>query len=897
MSLSPSRPTRQRLLSGYSLMARGEPFVWLTGGMMVVCLAMLVLLLSIILYNGLATFWPREIRWIPLDNGAFVAGEWQYNESYRLNSDSTTDPPTLAQRQLLRIGNAEYFGKHFRLVNDQEQSGPAWLPPDYYAIERRKGGRYYALPIRLEEDAPIASDPTWLALQQLLQSFATPNRLLSEDAANSDLSLSNLDWALLINLQRQSLLESWSNSHADQSWVPLTSDTPDSKPESTPDPTSASPSTSQVTLSPSHLTSDPNSIRNTLPSWLQEAAQLQAECDDLQEQIAAADRAMNVARLRLKELELRLHANWSEPLEAAVSTLVQRLEQTHQLQASIDALDLVLQSKQLASDLETHRPSLTLLREAWQKEHKRLDSLPTSKDLEILQPVLQTHPFSQPSIDQYLATVVKQTRRQIPWRDALRRSEAKQADRRFIGAMPPANENSLKAIGEEAIPGENWSEQAAKVVTASLQTDPAIPSATDFVRIDYPQAPGCLVKVPDAKRGVVYHWLSRDSELRPRSLELTEHPLPVANIVRAYQANQLSFANKVSVFIGRWWEFVFANPREANTEGGVFPAIWGTIVMTLIMSLLVVPFGVMASLYLREYAQPGLMVSIIRVCVNNLAGVPSIVYGVFGLAFFCYTVGGFLDGGPERIEITPWPAAPWFALVGFLTVIGFAAFWISLQAGAFGPSAKSRNGWTKKLAAALWLTCSIGVLFLIIKSPFFEGFYRASLPAPTFGKGALLWAAFTLALLTLPVVIVATEEALSAVPNSLREGSYACGASKWQTIHRIVLPHARPGILTGSILAMARGAGEVAPLMLVGAIPSAIELPLDSEFPFFHGSRSFMHLGFQIYSLGFQSQNSDAARPMVFTTTLLLIIIVAMLNFIAIWLRARLRKSFAGSQF
>jgi phosphate transport system permease protein len=155
----------------------------------------------------------------------------------------------------------------------------------------------------------------------------------------------------------------------------------------------------------------------------------------------------------------------------------------------------------------------------------------------------------------------------------------------------------------------------------------------------------------------------------------------------------------------------------------------------------------------------------------------------------------------------------------------------------------------------------------------------------------------TLALLTLPVVIVATEEALSAVPNSLREGSYACGGSKWQTIKRIVLPHAMPGIMTGMILAMARGAGEVAPLMLVGAVKSTSELPIDFQFPFFHGDRSFLHLGFHIYDLGFQSQNSEAAKPMVFTTTLLLISIIAALNIGAVLLRNRLRKRFLGGEF
>jgi phosphate transport system permease protein len=234
-----------------------------------------------------------------------------------------------------------------------------------------------------------------------------------------------------------------------------------------------------------------------------------------------------------------------------------------------------------------------------------------------------------------------------------------------------------------------------------------------------------------------------------------------------------------------------------------------------------VPFGVLAALYLREYAKTGPIASIIRIAVNNLAGVPSIVFGVFGLVFFCYIVGGGIDGL----------------------------------------------------------------------------FYPYRLPAPTFGKTALIWASLTLALLTLPVVIVATEEALSAVPNSMREGSYACGAGKWQTIWRIVLPRAMPGVMTGLILAVARAAGEVAPLMLVGAVKLAPDLPVDGSFPFLHMDRSFMHLGFHIFDLGFQSQNSEAAKPMVFTTTLLLITIVVVLNLAAIRLRSRLNKRFVTGAF
>ena len=376
-----------------------------------------------------------------------------------------------------------------------------------------------------------------------------------------------------------------------------------------------------------------------------------------------------------------------------------------------------------------------------------------------------------------------------------------------------------------------------------------------------------------------------------------EHSMLLADMVRFFPTNRLGIFQRLGVYASRWWEFLSGDPREAGMEGGFFPAIWGTVVMTIVMSLAVMPFGVLAALYMREYAKSGWLLSVIRISINNLAGVPSIVYGVFGLSFFCYIVGGYIDGGPIKAGFEPWPSAAWFSALGGLAIVGLIAFAVSIfsgQAEARRSPLRTVLSWS---AGLLWLLTLGLIVWLLVKSPHFHGFYEAQLPNPTFGKGCLLWAALTLSLLTLPVVIVATEEALSAVPNSLREGSYACGAGKWQTIHRIVLPYARPGIITGFILAMARGAGEVAPMMLVGAIPLATELPLDGEFPFLHGSRSFMHLGFQIYSLGFQSQNSEAAKPMVFTATLLLLSIVTVLNQTAIWLRASLRKRFQSSQF
>lgn len=368
--------------------------------------------------------------------------------------------------------------------------------------------------------------------------------------------------------------------------------------------------------------------------------------------------------------------------------------------------------------------------------------------------------------------------------------------------------------------------------------------------------------------------------------------LELADVVRAYPANQLGFAEKLGVYCSRWWEFLVDDPREANSEGGVYPAIFGTVLMTLLMTVVVVPFGVLAALYLREYSRGGPVVAAVRIAINNLAGVPSIVFGVFGLGFYCYIVGGFIDHG----SAAPWQPAPWFAAVGAMLVVVLAAAsfsWLSLR-----PGTKSQR-WFGRLALWSWLAGIALLVVVLAESPFFYGFFpaRSAVGSPTYGKGGLIWASFTLALLTLPVVIVATEEALAAVPRSMREGSYACGAGKWQTIRRIVLPRAMPGIMTGMILAMARGAGEVAPLMLVGAAKLAPKLPLDGVAPYFHPQRSFMHLAFQVFDLGFQSPNSEAAKPMVFTTTLLLISIIAMLNLAAVWLRARLSRRFMATHF
>jgi phosphate transport system permease protein len=356
---------------------------------------------------------------------------------------------------------------------------------------------------------------------------------------------------------------------------------------------------------------------------------------------------------------------------------------------------------------------------------------------------------------------------------------------------------------------------------ASLAPSGATPSGGEIQRLENEIAAlqeeyNQQEKALDALRekGNAYQLSLQTVEGRTKTISLLE-------IVRAFQPNQMSRLEKAGLYLSRTWEFFSDEPREANMEGGVFPAIFGTVMMVFIMSIAVVPLGVLTAIYMREYAKQGPFVRALRIAVNNLAGVPSIVFGIFGLGFFVYVIGGTID----------------------------------------------------KL------------------------FFPEALPAPTFGTGGIFWAALTLALLTVPVVIVTTEEGLAAVPGALREGSLALGATKFETLWRVLIPSASPAILTGLILAMARAAGEVAPLMITGVVKLAPSLPLDEHFPYLHLDRKFMHLGFHIYDVGFQSPNVEASLPMVYATTLLLILIVLALNLTAIRLRNRLRRHFASGQF
>ena len=256
--------------------------------------------------------------------------------------------------------------------------------------------------------------------------------------------------------------------------------------------------------------------------------------------------------------------------------------------------------------------------------------------------------------------------------------------------------------------------------------------------------------------------------------------------------------------------FITKAPSEGMTAGGIFPAIFGTVALVLLMTIAALPAGVATAIYLHEYANPlSPATRIVRIAVNNLAGVPSIVFGLFGLGFFVQFVGGGID----------------------------------------------------------------------------KFFYAGD---KVFGQPALIWAALTMAILTLPVVIVATEEALSAVPRDLRLGSAALGATKFQTIVHVVLPQAVPGILTGAILAISRGAGEVAPILFTGAAYFLPILPHTLH-------DQFMQLGYHVYVLATQSPDVDATRPLLYATVLVLLVLTFALNATAIVVRSRMRKKLAGS--
>ncbi len=884
--------------TGQSLIAQGEPMVWLTGGMFAIACTMIFALLTLILYKGLATHWQRSYALYPLLNGEMEAGELQHSQSFNISRQSLgqLDEKSRAKAEevlagsdqvestqlYLRTGNYDISNRHFAFVPlvsvnasaDDLQSHRAFQPADIWMLERREWGVLYGFPCRLEQIFTPEIDSNFASLRVLLDQVSSLAQ--ESDAANGDAV-----WATefedtlkaALNTVSTELKLAWEKrlvgGHASG--------------EST------------------NIITDATVLKTAVEESQHKQSALIAQIESAKHRLGRFDRQLSASRIGVRKAEIRdgtdlqLIADEASETASAKSiaeavgqdllasiVLWKKRLQKHPIQIEhLTRLERTAKSR-LEMELAQYAPTLSDIR-------ARLESMPKASNVavEAVIKVAESVTLLQYALNLEIARLEAGLQSevvtvQVPTLDWLGEVPLERNTSKTSEASVSFKSTSI-AVGSEL----------ASRIGLEVQ-EGASRSASDCIRLSATQSLMAL-NMPEGRKRF---WLSDDTDKNlTRVATLREKSVLVSDIVRFVEPNQLGFVGKLRLYLIRWLEFLFGQPREGGIEGGFFPALWGTIVMTLIMSIAVMPFGVIAALYMREYAKAGWVLSIIRISINNLAGVPSIVYGVFGLSFFCYTIGGYIDGGPVKAGFTPWPSSVWFVALAGTTLAGTIAF---LLAALVSGSPAQMTPFRKRLASfggLFWLACLLGLVCLMVKSPFFNGYYQATLPNPTFGKGCLLWASCTLALLTLPVVIVATEEALAAVPNSIREGSYACGAGKWQTLQRIVLPYARPGIITGFILAMARGAGEVAPMMLVGAIPLVTELPLDFEFPFFHGSRSFMHLGFQIYSLGFQSQNSEAAKPMVFTATLLLLTIVTLLNVTAIWLRARLRKRFQGSQF
>ncbi len=762
---------RRRSGGAFSLFAQGEPMVWLSGGALAVCLAMVTGLLVLILLRGGSTFWPLPLTRVQLIDGKTYLGEQTREETYRLTGvmyaslpepmREVVRPRFIASRPVagFRISKEVHLGLSPEMHGIIDPMLPAdWQKTAEYVDLQDDKIDALAADVRLKViDALIAADPDAGIIE---------NRRLYR-TGNFELMNEHFHWISDFAVKERE----------EPQWAALMERQEDGR-----------------------FYGTPLAFLQTRP-WTK---------DDSIEKLKAADpNATVIVNLFQGKMQNRVKLADVKPTDDIVYVVLKSWEDPKEAWAEFQdrhpaVLDRV--SKSRAIDKEKNGE----IRE--RQESAKLDMLDAK---------------------------LRYTEDSDQFRDAKKRFQEVEAQGLKDSLVVADEIRELQRLNREY---------------------------------------GLFLLAADG---------------RTRHLEMD-------NIVRTYLANQITSGDKFNIYLSRWWEFLTADPRNVNLEGGVFPAIYGTVVMTLIMSFLVVPFGVLAALYLREYAKAGPIVSAVRIAVNNLAGVPSIVFGVFGLGFFCYKVGAFIDGGSKHaFGIEPLSGGAWSGLLVVLVLCVAGAIMISIQSSVSKARGSDRTRWMGNVAALLWVAAVVTLVLLVVLTPFFEGFFRAKLVdnKPTFGTGGLLWASLTLALLTLPVVIVATEEALSAVPSSMREGSYGCGASKWQTIRRIVLPRAMPGIMTGTILAMARGAGEVAPLMLVGVMKLVPELPVDGHFPFIHAERSFMHLGFHIYDVGFQSPNSKAAESLVFTTTLLLIVIIAVLNILAITLRSRLRRKFVSGQF
>ena len=830
----------------------GEIAAWATAGGLALCAMFLVWVLGIIVWNGSLAFWPRTVRLLPTRSHAVVIGEelgeeW-YSPSDPLVSmlspaaqeyrgskrDAANSKVAKERRFILRLGNAQPSEALLSYIPECEflPAEPLY-PREVLCLDRQSAERSIGFPLELRRQfqSDQSNLPEWAPVHT-----AT---LTLEWEPNNEIYQSLMLW---MDKQRSDAKQTW------QTRVIATSSPPQEP--------SVEWHEDQLVVTDSQF------IEQLLPHWMAENHRWRSERTAIRKVLKDLDEELQ--QIRQQEVQLIeqtpiASSKWSEMFHRQLQKeleLEHRLDLLDQARTAMNSLDwpaswkLAWEGKALEKR-NLFEGELTEIREALDAQLK----------------TLETAGSRQGSIHQLGGRWKKLDRQRMEWE-----------------TLATAIEREQKAMVLVISTGHKFVVPSEMDSNKSISRNPATAIADwkDSLRL-----------MRDVGEGRGQHWVTWQE---PNQVDVhTSLPtleVPVHDVVRYYKPNQSWFGSKLFIYFGRWKEFLVGDTQSQESSSGIFSAIWGTVVLTIAMSILVIPMGVLTALYLAEYSKRGLVLRAVRVCIINLAGVPSILYGVFGLSFFCHGIGAYIDGGPARMNWQA-PTMGWWMLGGLLlAIVGTICFlgsWLSRMDSHGSPWNMGRR-WG-------WSLCFLGGAVMLIWNPFFAGFFADRLPAATFGQPGILWASLTMALLTLPVVITTSEEAILAVPQSLREGSYACGASHWQTIRNVVLPNARSGILTGAILAIARGTGEVAPLMLVGALPMAMSLPLDGEFPFFHGSRGFMHLGVHVFTLGFQSHHVEAAIPRVFTIMLLLVLITTCLNLLAMRLRYRARFQKSDTPF
>lgn len=876
----------------YSKFARrkikGEPWVWLSGGSVAIGMAMIIGMITLIGLEGTSTFWPKEVRGIVLGQARFHVGHPEHGQVW-MSQDSTTlvvaddnvlrtvdDKASQVLAKDARLVHISDFKKH-RSLFETVSEGDLMLSVEGKLL--KGANNFSATPSAFVDDPALAIGVS--AWKDFSDKFGADIDPIISDRFRGDLFISPDNKQLLLKAKWRSIagqpvaldfkkpraatisdFRKYRSAFKGDKWLlystqgqPVLSD--------------------KQTITAQHYLDNPTEFPSKWGALNEEGKHVSVE--ELNENDSLRDHMMVVGTVRserdmdIRQLPLAENGEPYQDFELDKSPKELLIRQGNQG-------DGLYSRGRYFKWVRTDLPDLERIHatspETYAETAIEYVELPGVVMIERLERGNLTGYIKAVTVDGKVVADIKNDGQQAVWevftkqqekmRDAyLERYEIEKdelgeintalndlsedlkkvrydnrSSRDFLNAMDALDSAAAAWTGEEPM-DKNFEDEASFSAARVEWLESLEPLLTDWDKqIDKLDLDKLKSEIAEARKIVTQRSTIHANEFLPlrfkanemRHLEQNasytfittdgqEAELLLFSVVRAFRPNEMTTGDKLGVYFDRVWEYLTDDPREANTEGGIWPVIVGTVVMVLLMTLVVVPFGVIAALYLREYAKQGVVVSIVRIAVNNLAGVPSIVFGIFGLGFFCILVGGTID----------------------------------------------------------------------------DFLYPELQPAPTFGGGGIMWAAFTLALLTVPVVIVATEESLSAVPTSQREASLACGASKFQTLWGVVIPQALPGILTGTILAMARGAGEVAPLMLVGAVKSAPFPAVDMTAPFVHLDRSFMHLGFHIYDVGFQSPNVDNTKPLVFATALVLIGLVAVMNVFAIVLRNRLRKKYTTS--